>query len=166
MKTNCFSSEIQQKNHPFSGGNHNPMGKNNRASTEPHGNCPFFPGCGDVCVSVEFQENITHMSRRNEQLLEMKLLKNIFHSCFFFFSCLFFFQKFHFQKLFIPPGHVGDISTEFNRKENTPPPEVVVFLADGGCGGVTTFKNWGCEGVPLLNSAEISPTCPGGMNNF
>ena len=79
MKTNCFSSEIQKKNpiHSLEGNPTQPHGKKQpRLNRTPHhGNCPFFPGCGDVCVSAEFQENITHMSRRNEQLLEMKLLK-------------------------------------------------------------------------------------------
>ena len=52
------------------------MGKNNRASTEPHMGIALFSQSEWVgCVSAEFQENITHMSRRNEQLLEMKLLK-------------------------------------------------------------------------------------------
>ena len=102
MKTNCFSSEIQQKNQPFSRGKSqpNPMGKNNRASTEPHimGIALFSLGVGMFeCFCGISPENITHMSRRNEQLLKMKLLKNIFHSCFFFFSCLFFFKSFIFR---------------------------------------------------------------------
>ena len=77
-----------------------------------------------------------------------------------------FFQKFHFQKLFIPPGHVGDISAEFNRgtpsqpqflKVVTPPQPPSARKTTTSGGGVFSF---------LLNSAEISPTCPGGMNNF
>ena len=33
-----------------------------------------------------------------------------------------FFQKFHFQKLFIPPGHVGDVLLKFRRNTNIPTP--------------------------------------------
>ena len=31
-----------------------------------------------------------------------------------------FFEKFHFQKLFIPPGHVGDVLLKFRRNTNIP----------------------------------------------
>ena len=33
-----------------------------------------------------------------------------------------FFEKFHFQKLFIPPGHVGDVLLKFRRNTNIPTP--------------------------------------------